>query len=47
MRSGKMFSQLEKYKDKDFWKEHKLITLSTCEFTNKNGRFVVVAKRIA
>lgn len=24
----------------------KLITLSTCEYSNKNGRFVVVAKRI-
>ena len=24
----------------------KLITLSTCEYSNKNGRLVVVAKRI-
>lgn len=116
MRSDKMFSQLEKYKEKSFWENHryvffdtlyekqtyeiiaafktvvytdepdmfkyyeffdaenpsdfneyvsrakgmstyetgvtaqygdKLITLSTCEFSNKNGRFVVVAKRIS
>ena len=25
----------------------KLITLSTCEYSNKNGRLVVVAKRVA
>lgn len=116
MKSDKMFSQLEKFKKKEFWEAHKyvsfdtlfekqtyeivaafktvvytdnpnmfryyefidadtpeafneyisrakkmsaydtgvtavygdkLITLSTCEFSNKNGRFVVVAKRIA
>lgn len=27
--------------------EAKLITLSTCEYSRKNGRMVVVAKRIA
>lgn len=116
MRSDKMFSHLEKYKDKKFWEGHrffsfdtlyekqtyeviaafktvaysddpnafryyefidaqassefdeyiskaksmalydtgvtaqygdKLITLSTCEYSTKNGRFAVVAKRVA
>ena len=27
--------------------DDKLITLSTCEYSRKNGRMVVVAKRIA
>ena len=116
MKDGSMFSNLEKFKNKDFWKEHrtirfdslyekqtyeviavfktvvytdsanefryyrfsdaetpeqfdeyiskckekalydtgvsaeygdKLITLSTCEYSNANGRFVLVAKKVA
>ncbi len=91
MKNGSMFADLEKFKSKEFWQEHKttsfstvtdryeyeaetpedfsafiekcrelslydtgvsaeygdkLITLSTCEYSRTNGRFVVVAKRI-
>ncbi len=48
-----MFGELEKYKNKDFYEtnkkveyRNKLITLSTCEYSNKNGRLVIVAKKI-
>ena len=48
-----MFGELEKYKNKDFYEtnkkveyRNKLITLSTCEYSNKNGRLVIVAKKL-
>lgn len=34
MNNGSMFADLEKFKDKDFWQEHKTITFST--LTDRN-----------
>ena len=47
-----MFGHLGGYEKKSFWENHqylyfdKLLTLSTCEYGQENGRLVVVAKRI-